>query len=101
MAVVSAFILQADGNREGPSTRDLRAEVFTQPRAKLLYGDADPYAYVVSANAHRRHLTREQKRELIEKLLRAQPDKSDRQIAATVKASPTTVGTVRTELEQT
>src|SRR5262249_35011299 len=32
MAAVSAFILQADGNREGPSTRDLRAEVFTQPR---------------------------------------------------------------------
>src|SRR5262249_17166900 len=35
MAAVSAFILQADGNREGPSTRDLRAEVFTQPRANL------------------------------------------------------------------
>src|SRR5262249_13283882 len=34
MAAVSAFILQADGNREGPSTRDLRAEVFTQPRPK-------------------------------------------------------------------
>src|SRR5262249_28062650 len=32
MAAVSAFILRADGNREGPSTRDLRAEVFTQPR---------------------------------------------------------------------
>src|SRR5262249_8305017 len=32
MAAVSAFILQAYGNREGPSTRDLRAEVFTQPR---------------------------------------------------------------------
>jgi len=69
--------------------------------AKLLYGDTEPFAYVISANVHRRHLTREQRRELIEKLLKAQPEKSDRQIAATVKASPTTVGTVRTELEQT
>jgi ATP-dependent DNA ligase len=60
----------------------------------------DPTAYVVSANLYRRHLSRELKRELIEKLLKAQPEKSDRQIAATVKASPTTVGTVRAELEK-
>ena len=41
----------------------------------------------------------EQKRELIAKLLKAQPETSDRQIAETVKASPTTVGTVRAEME--
>src|SRR5436190_18517284 len=68
---------------------------------KLLYADTDPYAYVISANLHRRHLTREQKRGLIETLLKEQPEKSDRQIAATVKASPTTVGTVRAALEET
>jgi ParB-like chromosome segregation protein Spo0J len=56
-------------------------------------------AYVISANLHRRHLTQEQKRELIAKLLKAQPEKSDRSIAATAKASPTTVGTVRAEIE--
>jgi hypothetical protein len=61
--------------------------------------DTDPYAYVVSANIHRRHLTAEQKRDLIAKLIKATPDKSDRQIAETVKASPTTVGAVRTEME--
>src|SRR5262249_38778748 len=55
--------------------------------------------YVASANVHRRHLTVEQKRELIAKLLKADPSKSDRQIAETAKASPTTVGTVRTEME--
>src|SRR5436309_2570740 len=38
----------------------------------------DPTAYVVSANLHRRHLTAEQKRELIETLLRERPDRSDR-----------------------
>src|SRR5215471_11396891 len=42
MAAVSAFILQADGNREGPSTRDLRAEVFTQPRPRLCENVHEP-----------------------------------------------------------
>jgi hypothetical protein len=61
----------------------------------------DPYAYVMSANLHRRHLTTEQKRDLIAKLVKAQPEKSDRQIAKETKTSPTTVGTVRTKLEET
>jgi N6-adenosine-specific RNA methylase IME4 len=63
--------------------------------------DIDQYAFVISANIHRRHLTSEQKRDLIAKLLRATPEKSNRQIAETVKASPTTVGTVRAEMEAT
>jgi hypothetical protein len=60
----------------------------------------DPYAFVVSANIQRRHLTADQKRELIGNLLKANPGKSDRQIAKTVKASPTTVGTIRKELSK-
>jgi hypothetical protein len=59
----------------------------------------DPYAYVISANIHRRHLTAEQKRDLIAKLLKATPEKSNRQIAETVKASHHTVSAVRTEME--
>jgi ParB-like chromosome segregation protein Spo0J len=66
-----------------------------------LPADVDPYAFVISANIHRRHLTGEKKRELIGKLLKATPEKSNRQIADTVKASPTTVGTVRAEMEAT
>ena len=61
----------------------------------------DPYAYVISANIHRRHLTAEQRRGLIAKVLKAEPRKSDRQIAETVKASPTTVGSIRKKLEAT
>ena len=61
----------------------------------LLGRDADPWAYVTSANLHRRHLTAEQRRELIGKLIEAMPEKSNRQIAKLVNASPTTVGTRR------
>jgi ParB-like chromosome segregation protein Spo0J len=61
----------------------------------------DPAAYVISANIHRRHLTPEQKRDLIAKLLRTDPGKSDRQIAETVRASPTFVGKVRAEGQAT
>jgi hypothetical protein len=56
-------------------------------------------AYVISKNIRRRHLTSEQRRELIEKLLRADPTKSDRQIARTVKADNKTVGAVRKRAE--
>jgi hypothetical protein len=56
-------------------------------------------AYIISKNIHRRHLTAEQRRELIGKLIAAAPQKSDRQIAETVKASPSTVGKVRREKE--
>jgi ParB-like chromosome segregation protein Spo0J len=61
----------------------------------------DVAARIISLNIHRRHLTAEQKRELIATVIKATPDKSDRQIAETVKASPTTVGTVRAEMEAT
>jgi len=59
----------------------------------------DPYSYVVSANLHRRHLTLEQKRELIAKLLKAKPEASDRQIGAMAKTDGKTVAKVRGELE--
>lgn len=61
----------------------------------------DPDAYVISANIHRRHLTAEQKRELIANVLKAQPQKSNRQIAEQTKSNHHTVGAVRTELQST
>jgi hypothetical protein len=59
----------------------------------------DPYEYVISANIHRRHLTAEQKREIIAKVIKAQPEKSDRQIAKQVKRDHKTVAAVRAKLE--
>jgi ParB-like chromosome segregation protein Spo0J len=58
-------------------------------------------AYAISANIHRRHLSPEQRRKIIEKLIKADPSKSNRQIAETAKVSHVTVGDVRTELETT
>lgn len=61
----------------------------------------DPYEWVVSANVHRRHLTHEQKRDVIAKLLKAQPGKSNREIARQVKDDHHKVGAVRRGLEAT
>lgn len=52
-------------------------------------------ALVDSANLHRRHLTREQKREVIAAMLKANPNRSNRDIAVEVKASHNTVAAVR------
>jgi hypothetical protein len=61
--------------------------------------EVDPYAFVLSANIHRRHLTAEQKRDLIAKVLKAKPAASNRQIAKQVKADDKTVAKVRADLE--
>jgi hypothetical protein len=61
--------------------------------------EGEPCALAVSLNIHRRHLTAKQRRGLIAELMKADPSKSDREIAGMLKASPTTVGTVRAEME--
>ena len=65
----------------------------------VLDRSVDPYAFVISANIHRRHLTGEQKHELIAKLIETDPTKSNRQIAKTVKVDHKTVASVRAEKE--
>jgi len=57
--------------------------------------------FTISKNARRRHLTSEQKQAAIVWQLKTSPEKSDRQIAASVGASPTFVGKVRAEGEAT
>jgi hypothetical protein len=61
----------------------------------------DPYAYVLSTNVNRRHLTAEQKRTIAAAVLKAQPAKSDRQVAKQTGVSHPTVAKERVKLEGT
>ena len=68
---------------------------------ELLFGtQCDPWAYVTSANLLRRHLTGEQKRTLVAKLLKANPERSDRATARLLKVDNKTVAAVRTAAER-
>ena len=61
----------------------------------------DPVAYVISKNIKRRHLTSEQKRDAIAKLLALDPEKSNRQIAEAAATDHKVVGRVRAKMEAT
>jgi hypothetical protein len=63
--------------------------------------DEDIYAYVISANLRRLHLTAEKKREAIARSLKRDPSKSDRQVARAAGADHKTVAAVRAESEAT
>jgi hypothetical protein len=79
----------------------LAAGVVPRCRVSTYRVHHDPAAYVISRNIRRRHLTAEQKRDLIAKLLKAQPEKSDRQIAKQAKVDHHKVGKIRKEVEAT
>jgi hypothetical protein len=59
----------------------------------------DPYALALSYNVHRRHLSTEQKHDLIKEVLKAKPELSDRQIGAMTAADKNTVAADRADLE--
>ena len=63
--------------------------------------DAGVWDYCFDLNQHRRHLTAEQKREVIEARLRATPERSNRQIGAEVHVDHKTVAAQRRTLEAT
>jgi ParB-like chromosome segregation protein Spo0J len=62
--------------------------------------DEQKRTLALSLNLDRRHLSREQKRELVERSLKADPGLSDRQHAERTGVSPTTVGSARSRLEE-
>jgi ParB-like chromosome segregation protein Spo0J len=61
--------------------------------------DADARNYVISVNIHRRHLSPDQRRDIIATLLKADPTQSNRSVADTAKVDHKTVSTVRAGLE--
>ena len=87
-----------DGRNRYRACREIALSPWTAKFEHIASTNDNAEAYVISKNIHRRHLTTEKKRELLTKLIKAHPEKSDRQIAKTAKVSPTTVGTVRTEM---
>jgi hypothetical protein len=70
------------------------------PTYESFTGD-NPADYVISVNICRRHLTGKARREIIAKLLLANPTKSDRAIGRLIKADNKTVASVRAEQEAT
>jgi ParB/Sulfiredoxin domain len=71
-----------------------------QPRFVPLDG-IDPITFVLSVNLLRRHLTPLQRREVIAKVLKQEPARSNRRVAAETKSDHKTVGKVRKGLEAT
>jgi hypothetical protein len=64
-------------------------------------GDDFLCSIVASLNVHRRHLTAEKKRDIIDTLLKRQPEQSNRTLAKTVQVDHKTVAARRSELEST
>jgi ParB-like chromosome segregation protein Spo0J len=106
----ASYIKDSDGNRVLLDGRN-RLDALEMLGRKIDINDSSMFeqrsrsinaqAFIISKNIHRRHLTPEKKRDLIGLLLKANPEKSDRQIAKTVKASHHTVEAVRAKLEST
>jgi ParB-like chromosome segregation protein Spo0J len=87
-----------DGNNRYRACEDAKiAPQFTD----FTGDDAAARNYVISANIHRRHLDRETRTKIVMELLRADPTKSDRQIATTAKVDNKTVASIRGQLEAT
>lgn len=82
-----------DGNNRAQIATELGIDYPTT--TIVVDDDGDAVDRAVSLNCQRRHLTREQQREIIRAEITRRPDDSDRSIARRVGCSPTTVGTVR------
>jgi len=85
---------------EGWTRHRASKEAGVEPIYKEFDGDdASALAFVCAANVVRRHLTSDQKREVVTGVLKQNPKLSDRQIASMVGVSPTTVGSVRATVQ--
>jgi ParB-like chromosome segregation protein Spo0J len=88
-----------DGRNRYRACRELKCEPRMYALAKNII--QDPFAFVLSANLHRRHLNGEQKRAVIGRLLQDNPKQSNRQLAEKVGVDHHTVAYVRREKERT
>jgi hypothetical protein len=63
--------------------------------------EAGLVAFIISQNIHRRHLTAERKRDLLVELVKASPEKSDRQLAKEAGTTHPTIAKARKQAEAT
>ena len=88
-----------DGHHRAKACAELGVECPSRERAGMTESEKDEYIWAV--NIGRRHLTLEQKRELIRHRLVTRPQESDRSIARDVGVHNETVHRIREELEET
>jgi hypothetical protein len=69
----------------------------SEGKARQWVTETDPELYVLTANVRRRHLTAEQKRDVIAAFIKAKPQASNRAVAKTLGVSHVTVADVRKE----
>lgn len=100
--LVSVLVGQYGRTVDGHHRRRAAAEVGVDcPTVTRQIGDDEEARQLaVSLNAARRHLTREQRQDLVVTELRIRPDDSDRAIARRVGCSPSTVGKFRSQVSK-
>src|SRR5215217_1598860 len=82
--------LMTEGVGLGPLPNEVRSDLKT---------DEEKRDKAITLNMARRHLSREQKRAVVENVLKSAPERSNRQIAAVTGVRDKTVGVYRAELE--
>jgi DNA-binding Lrp family transcriptional regulator len=85
----------------GPPSITAGKDFLAVNKVVVLDAKTDPWAYVISANIRRRHLGTEDKDRLIVQLLKADPTKSNRQVAKLTDTSHPHVAKVREQAEKT
>jgi hypothetical protein len=88
--------LLLDGRNRESACLETGTELRTIDGTEMI---ADPWAYVISVNLRRRHLTDQQKREAIAAYLAQAPEKSDRQVGKELGVDGKTVARARAEGE--
>lgn len=89
-----------DGHHRLRACEELGITNYPVVRRAIVSEDAK-ITHVLSLNLNRRHLNREQRRELIERLIRRMPEASNVAIAKEAQADDKTVASVRRTLEST
>jgi 16S rRNA G966 N2-methylase RsmD len=91
-----------DGHHRRRIAEELQSEgIAVEYNSIIVPGMSQSAKYDLSMrlNLNRRHLSRQQHRDLIADYIKKNPDKSNRSVATLMRMSPTTVGSVRSDLE--